>query len=107
MLKPKRLKRGSKIAIISPSSGLPYLFPDTYELGLRNLRELFGLEIIEMPTARMEPAELYRHPELRAQDMNEAFADPSIHGIICSIGGYESIRILPFLDIERIKNNPK
>ncbi|MCY7486105.1 MULTISPECIES: S66 family peptidase [Paenibacillus] len=107
MLKPKRLQRGSKIAIISPSSGLPYLFPDTYELGLRNLRELFGLEIIEMPTARMEPTELYRHPELRAQDMNEAFADPSIDGIICSIGGYESIRILPFLDIERIKNNPK
>lgn len=107
MLKPKRLQRGSRIAIISPSSGLPYLFPDTYELGLRNLREFFGLEIVEMPTARMELTELYHHPELRAQDINEAFADPSIDGIICSIGGYESIRILPYLDIEQIKNNPK
>lgn len=37
MIKPKRLKSGSKIAIISLSNGLPYLFPDIYELGIKNL----------------------------------------------------------------------
>lgn len=107
MMKPKRLKQGSKLAAISPSSGLPYLFPETFELGLSNLREMFGFDIIEMPTARMEPTELYRHPELRAQDINRCFGDSSIDGIICSIGGYESIRILPYLDTEIMMNNPK
>ncbi|CAM3719627.1 S66 peptidase family protein [Marinicrinis lubricantis] len=107
MIKPARLKSGSKIAIISPSSGLPHLFPDIYELGLNNLRDVLGLEIVEMPTARMAPDVLYSNPQLRAKDMNDCFMDDSISGIITSIGGYESIRILPYLDMEAIIQHPK
>lgn len=107
MIKPKKLEIGSKIAIISPSNGLPYLFPDIYELGLKNLEETMGFEIIEMQTARMSPKELYDNPELRAQDINRAFADDNIDGIITSIGGNESVRILKYLDIDIIANNPK
>lgn len=107
MIKPKRLKQGSKIAIISPSNGLPYLFPGIYELGLKNLKELIGFDIVEMPTARMSPDELYKNPRLRAEDINNAFADDSIDGIIASIGGYESVRILQYLDTDRIMKNPK
>lgn len=106
MIKPKKLKEGSKIAIISPSSGLPYLFPETYELGLKNIEKL-GFQIVEMPTARMSPEELYRNPQLRADDINKCFADDSIDGIFTSIGGYESVRILPYLDEKIIVNNPK
>lgn len=107
MKKPTRIKQGSRIAIISPSNGLPYVFPDIYELGLNNLRDVMGLEIVEMPTARMSPAELYNNPKLRAKDINQCFADERIDGIITSIGGEESIRILPFLDIEMILSNSK
>ncbi|GGH37796.1 S66 peptidase family protein [Paenibacillus segetis] len=107
MIKPKRLKPGSKIAIISPSNGLPYWFPDIYELGIKNLRDILGLEVIEMPTARMSPDELYKNPQIRADDINRCFADESIDGIITSIGGYESVRILPFLHTTTILANPK
>lgn len=107
MIKAKRLKPGSRIAVISPSSGLPSMFPEIYELGLKNLQELFGFEIVEMKTARMDRTELYKNPKLRAEDINDAFKDDNIHGIICSIGGYESIRILPYLDMESIMKNPK
>lgn len=107
MIKPKRLKSGSKIAIISPSNGLPYLFPDIYDLGLKNLQDVMGLEIVEMPTARMAPNDLYRNPQLRANDINKCFEDENIDGIITSIGGYESVRILPYLDTDTIINNPK
>lgn len=107
VLKPKRIMPGSRIAIISPSNGLPHLFPDIYELGLKNLQELMGFEIVEMPTARMSPDDLYRHPQLRAEDINQCFRDETIDGVITSIGGYESIRILPYLDKEVIMNNPK
>ncbi|GAG66101.1 unnamed protein product, partial [marine sediment metagenome] len=107
LLKPKKIKPGSRIAIISPSNGLPFLFPDIYELGLKNLKEIFGFEIVEMLTARMSPDELYKNPKLRADDINRAFADDSIDGVITSIGGYESVRILKYLDIDIIKKNPK
>lgn len=107
LLKPKKIKPGSPIAIISPSNGLPFLFPDIYELGLNNLKEIFGFKIVEMPSARMSPDELYKNPKLRADDVNQAFADDSIEGVITSIGGYESVRILKYLDIDTIKKNPK
>ncbi|NMM52907.1 LD-carboxypeptidase [Paenibacillus aquistagni] len=107
MIKPISLMPGSKIAIISPSSGLPYLFPEIYELGLKNLSEVLGFEIVEMPTSRMSSDELYNNPQLRASDINDCFKDESIKGMITSIGGYESIRILPYLDTEAILNHPK
>lgn len=107
MIKPKRLKPGSKIAIISPSNGLPFLYPNIYELGLKNLREIMEFEIIETPTARMSPDELYINPKSRAFDINGAFKDSNIDGIITSIGGYESVRILKYLDIDMIMKNPK
>lgn len=105
--KPTVLQPGSTIAIISPSTGLPHLLPDIYELGLRHLQETFKLNVVEMPTARMHPDELYKHPELRAADIHQGLLDPAIDGILCSIGGYESIRILPHLDPEIIINHPK
>lgn len=107
MKKIKSLKPNSKIAIISPSNGLPFLFPDIYELGIKNLREIFNFEVIEMPHARMAPEELYKNPQLRAEDINQAFEDETIDGIIISIGGYESVRILQYLDIDMILNHPK
>lgn len=105
--KPTRLMSGSKIAIISPSNGLPHIFPGIYELGLQNLQELLGFEMIEMPTARMSPEELYRNPRWRADDINQCFMNDEIDGIITSIGGYESVRILPYLDTDVIMKNPK
>lgn len=107
MKKIKKLIPGSRIAIISPSNGLPYLFSDIYELGLKNLKEVLGFEIVEFPTARMSTEELYNNPKLRAEDINRAFKDESIDGIISSIGGYEAVRILKYLDEDVILNNPK
>jgi muramoyltetrapeptide carboxypeptidase LdcA involved in peptidoglycan recycling len=51
--------------------------------------------------------ELHNNPGLRAKDINDAFSDSSIKGIITTIGGDDCVRILPFLDTEIIKNNHK
>jgi muramoyltetrapeptide carboxypeptidase LdcA involved in peptidoglycan recycling len=37
----------------------------------------------------------------------EAFLDPSIKAIISTIGGDDSIRLMPFVDLNIIGNNPK
>jgi muramoyltetrapeptide carboxypeptidase LdcA involved in peptidoglycan recycling len=50
---------------------------------------------------------LYNHPEKRAEDLMMAFKKPSIKTIFSCIGGDESVRILPYIDYEVIKNNPK
>jgi len=105
--KVKRLKRGSRIAIVSPSSGLGNMFPHILDMGIENLKKYLGFEIIEMPTCRKSSDWLYKNPEARAEDINAAFADKNIDGIICSIGGYESVRILEHLDMESILACPK
>ncbi|MBR8844049.1 S66 peptidase family protein [Pseudoalteromonas sp. JC3] len=104
--KPKKLNRGDTLAIVSPSWGGPGIFPHIFDQGLANLRSL-GFNIVEMPSARTAADVLFSQPQLRAKDINDAFADPNIAGIISSIGGSDSARILPYLDKSVILNNPK
>ena len=61
---------GDKVAIVSPSRGLPEIFPGPYELGLRRLRDDFGLIPVEYPTTRV----LGAPPGERAADLHAAFA---------------------------------
>lgn len=107
MKKVKRLKRGSRIAIVSPSSGLGNIFPHILDMGIENLKKHLGFEIIEMPTCRKSSDWLYKTPEARAKDINDAFKDKTIDGIICTIGGFDSVRILKYLDTKSILENPK
>lgn len=106
MLKPSRLVIGDTVAIVSPSWGGPSIFPYIYDKGLEALREL-GLQIKEYPSARADNDFLFRNPRARAKDINNAFADVQVKAIFASIGGDDSIRILPFLDPVIIKENPK
>ncbi|MCX4782310.1 hypothetical protein OG435_37260 [Streptomyces sp. NBC_01264] len=43
---------GDRVAVLSPSAGLPGLFPQPYELGLRRLREEFLETSEDMPRAQ-------------------------------------------------------
>lgn len=104
--KPARLVLGDTVAIVSPSWGGPSRYPHVYENGLKVLRE-FGLQIKEYPSARASADFLAHNPEVRANDINDAFADTEVKAIFASTGGDDSVRILPFLNREVIRNNPK
>ncbi|OLS28857.1 MAG: putative murein peptide carboxypeptidase, partial [Candidatus Heimdallarchaeota archaeon AB_125] len=105
-IKPKKLQKGDTIGIISPSWGGPEFFPHIYENGISVLEEM-GFKIKEFPTTRAHPDFLHENPELRSNDVNAAFQDEEVSAIITSIGGDDSIRILPYIDDEIIKSNPK
>ena len=105
-IKPKKLQKGDTIAIISPSWGGPSVFPHIYESGIKTLENL-GLKIKEYPSARKDADYTYTNPEFCAKDINDAFADPEVKAIFTSIGGDDSIRILPYINTEIVKNNPK
>ena len=59
-----------------------------------------------MPNALLGSEELYLHPELRAKDLMDAFKDKKIKAIFCNLGGDDTVRLLPYIDYEIIKNNP-
>lgn len=105
-IKPNKLQKGDTIAVVSPSWGGPSVFPHIYESGINALEKL-GFKIKEYPSVKKDAEFNYNNPEFRAKDINDAFADSEVKAIIASIGGDDSVRILPFLDLEIIKNNPK
>jgi len=107
--KPNKLSKGDKVATISLSWGGAgdddLLW--RYYLGKKRLQEEFELEVVEMPNTLKGTEYIYNNPEKRAEDLMEAFKDDTIKAIFSCIGGDESIRMLPYIDFDVIKNNPK
>lgn len=109
MIKPKMLERGDKVAMVSLSSG-SIGEPERihkYHIAKKRLLEEFGLELVAMPHSLKGKDFIYEHPESRVEDLMMAFKDDSIKGIICAIGGDDTIRTLPYIDFDVIRNNPK
>lgn len=98
-----RLRPGDRVAILSPSFAAPAVWPHVYALGLRRLREVFGLEPVEFPTTR----QLGAAGDERARDLIAAFEDPAIKGVITTLGGDDQITYVPRLPREPFARNPK
>ncbi len=109
MQKPKHLQAGDKVAIVSLSRGMlgEELFIHKYHLAKQRLEEQYGLTVVAMPNALKGIDYLYRHPEARAQDLMDAFRDPQIKAVFNAIGGDDTIRLLPYIDFEVLRSNPK
>lgn len=107
MIKPPRLRPGDTVAAVSLSSGVAASFPERFAAGKRQLEQTFGLRVIDAPHATRPDSWLYANPAERAADLHWALQNPEVQGIISVIGGDESVRILPFIDQQLIRNNPK
>lgn len=113
MIKPQKLNKGDKVAIISLSRGLLGMPFCKHELDIAIKRlEDFGLIPVIMPNALKDMDYLQNHPEARASDLKQAFMDDSIKGIICAIGGDDTYKTIPYLMedeefINAVKNHPK
>lgn len=107
LTKPKALQRGDRIMTVTPFWGGPSVFPHVFDAGILYLEQQFGLQVVEAPHARSSVNWLDKNPEARANDLMTAFEDTTIRGIFASIGGDDSIRILPFLNLDIIAQNPK
>lgn len=102
-IKLNKLQKGDQVGVVSPSAGLPGLFPHVFELGLKRLREEFGLNPIEYSTTRKMGSSL----EDRARDIMAAFADKKNKAVFASIGGDDQIKLIKFLDKDVFLKNPK
>lgn len=107
LARPRMLRPGDTVAAVTLSWGGPGTFPHRYEAGVQQLEAAFGVKVLPTANALRDPAWIARNPQARAEDLMAAFADPGVQGIVATIGGDDSIRILPYLDLGVIRANPK
>lgn len=102
---PAPLYPGAKVALVAPASAVP---EGRLEPALKFVRGL-GLEPVVYPSCYFSGRDGYfaARDVQRVRDLMDAFADPDIQGIWCIRGGYGCHRILPLLDRELIRANPK
>lgn len=105
--KPRALQKGDRVATVSLSWGGPGAIPERYQQGKDEIERVFGLQVIEMPNALRDPKWLAQNPKARAEDLMLAFEDKSIRAIISTIGGDDSIRLIPYINRKIIRENPK
>ena len=106
-IKPPKLQAGDTVAAISLSSGAAGEYPQVYAAAKQNVERALGVQLIETPNALRDDSWLYRNPEARADDLRWALQNPVVKGLFSTIGGYESVRVLPFIDPDVIRANPK
>lgn len=106
MLIPTKLKTGDEIRIIAPSRSASILSEEGVQIATRRLEEIgfivtFGRHIFNN--------DLHNSSSIkqRLEDLHEAFQDSNVKGIFTVIGGFNSNELLPYIDYECIKRNPK
>jgi len=104
-IKPKALKKGGTIALISPSARLNHVFPNRITRTIEYL-ESQGYKVKEIFKDPL-PSDYEAGLKARCDEIHEAFRDKSVDAAICTIGGITCNEILEHIDYELIKANPK
>jgi muramoyltetrapeptide carboxypeptidase LdcA involved in peptidoglycan recycling len=103
LVHPPKARPGDRIAILSPSFAAAGAYPEVHEQAMRRLTEVTGLIPVEYPTTRRVGAPA----AARAADIDAAFADPQIRGILAVVGGEDQITVVPHLDADLARRDPK
>jgi muramoyltetrapeptide carboxypeptidase len=103
VVKAPRLKSGDKLAIVAPGS---YISEEELHDSIKNLNQL-GFETTYSQKVILQIGYFAGTDKERADDLMEKFSDKSVNGIVCARGGYGCSRILPLLNYDVIRANPK
>lgn len=103
IIKPARLRKGDTIGLITPGSYIP---DQALEKAVENVKRL-GFKVKLGKHIRALRGFNAGTDEQRLEDLHRMFEDPGVQGIWCARGGYGCTRILPMIDYDLIKNNPK
>ena len=103
---PPKLKKGDEIRIIAPSGSLTRVRKDVLERSLAYLDEN-GFRVTYSTNCREMDSFSSSSVESRAADLHEAFADPDVKAVMACIGGFNVNQILPYIDYDLIRANPK
>lgn len=103
---PNKLNKGDTIRIICPAASAKILTPELNAIAMQKMQELglnvtFGKHIYE--SDELDSTSI----EARLDDLYDAFSDQSVKAIIAGRGGYNSNQLLPYINWDIIRNNPK
>ena len=107
MIYPKFIKEQGTIGVTAPSRGI------TNELDLKRLESAIkklnekGFNVIETENVRTDNLGRSSSKEERAKQLESLFLDKEVDAIISASGGDFLMEMLPYLNYEVIKNNPK
>lgn len=104
LLKPPRLREGDTIAVINPS---PMVLRARDRPVATRALEAAGLKVKVGPTLDRPAGAPPLDDAARADEINRFFADPDVRAIIPARGGWGAARLLPHLDYDLIRSNPK
>jgi muramoyltetrapeptide carboxypeptidase len=104
LLKPKKLAEGDTVGMIVPATMVFEL--DTIDRARDTLQAL-GLKVKIGAHAKARYGNLAGTDRDRAADVNGFFADPEVKAVIAYSGGWGTPRLLPYLDYDLIRKNPK
>ncbi|MEA2701849.1 MAG: hypothetical protein QOE22_558 [Candidatus Parcubacteria bacterium] len=98
-----KLKKGDRVAVISPSFAAPGVWPHVYEWGLKQLKDVFGFEPVELAATK----KLGASAEERSKDLIDSFEHKEIKAVIASLGGNDQVTYIKNLPAEPFQKNPK
>ncbi len=104
ILLPKPVSKGDTVGLISPSAATAERIQ--FQFAVEAL-EALGFQVIQGINLQNRRGHLAGTDEERAADLNGMFANPKIKAIICIRGGSGAARILPLIDYDLIRKNPK
>jgi muramoyltetrapeptide carboxypeptidase len=102
-IKPKRLQAGDLIGLITPGSFIP---DAALEKAVKNL-ETLGFRTALAPNIRAKMGYVAGTDQQRLDDLHGMFANPEIKAVWCARGGYGCTRLLPRINFNLIRQNPK
>ena len=103
-LLPVALSKGDTIGLVSPSSATD----DSFNLQLaREAMEALGFKVKAGAHYDARRGHLAGSDAERAGDLNAMFVDKAVKAIVCTRGGSGAARLLPLLDYDSIRRNPK
>jgi muramoyltetrapeptide carboxypeptidase len=103
-VRPRRLQPGDTVALVSPASATFERAP--IAIAIESLQTL-GFKVREAPHLRARYGHFAGTEAQRAADINAMFADSGVHGILALTGGSGGHRLLPRIDFELVRRNPK
>jgi muramoyltetrapeptide carboxypeptidase len=103
-VQPSRLKKGDVISIVAPSS--PIESRDGLDKGIASL-ERMGFRVRFHDRIFQSSRYLAGNDPERAEELMQAFEDPSVQAIISLRGGYGCARLIPLLKDNRLRPYPK
>ncbi|MCL2469127.1 MAG: LD-carboxypeptidase [Alphaproteobacteria bacterium] len=103
---PEKLKAGDEVRIVAPSLSYKIIGQDIRGLAKERLEKW---ELVVSFGKNVESCNQFASSSIseRAQDLHDAFSDKNVKAVFAVIGGFNSNELLPYLDYDLIKNNPK